>query len=209
MIGVPGRERYRQYAGRSRRYHMKTVGVICSTIVLLMALPLPAISAQGDSKNPSFTVTEAKTTTEKVVSIDYQTRKVTLRNDEGSDRTVQVGEDVSNLNRVKIGDEVTVETHQTISVEVQPGPGETMNIGAESQTNAVPGAKPSGTRIIEGKLKTRVESIDYQARTITFKNRKSILTTYKVDPRAKRFDEIRRGDMLVVEYFQKLTLSVK
>jgi len=188
---------------------MKTVVVVWRAIVLLIALPLSAMSAQGESGNPSFTVTEAKTTTEKVVSIDYRTRKVTLRNDEGNVRTVQVGEDVSNLDRVKIDDQVTVEIHQTISVEVQPGPGDTMNIGAESQTNAPPGAKPSGTRIIEGKLKTKVESIDYQARTITFKNRKGVLTTYKVDPQAKRFDEIRRGDMLVAEYYQKLTLSIK
>jgi hypothetical protein len=117
--------------------------------------------------------------------------------------------EVSNLDRVRTGDEVTVEINQTISVEAQRGPGETMNIGAESQTSALPGAKPSGTRTIEGKLKTRVTSIDYQARTITFKNRKGVLTTYKVGPQAKQFDEIRRGDMLVVEYSQTLTLSVK
>jgi hypothetical protein len=174
-----------------------------------MALLPPAISAQGDSGNPSFIVTEASTTKEKVVGVDYQARKVTLKNEEGSVRTVQVGEEMSNLNRVRIGDEVTIETHQTVSVEVQPGPGDTMNIGSESQTSALPGAKPSGTRTIEGKLKTRVESIDYDNRTITFKNRKSVLTTYKVGPQAKRFDEIRRGDMLVVEYSQTLTLSVK
>jgi hypothetical protein len=174
-----------------------------------MALLPTAILAQGESGNPSFIVTEAWTTKEKVVGIDYQARKVTLRNEEGSVRTVQVGVEVSNLDRVRTGDEVTVEINQTISVEAQRGPGETMNIGAESQTSALPGAKPSGTRTIEGKLKTRVTSIDYQARTITFKNRKGVLTTYKVGPQAKQFDEIRRGDMLVVEYSQTLTLSVK
>ncbi|HUJ16550.1 MAG TPA: hypothetical protein VL197_01010, partial [Nitrospirota bacterium] len=102
--------------------------------ILFMALLVPAIAATGDSGNPSFIITEATTTTEKVVDIDYHGRKVTLKNDEGLVRTVQVGNDVSNLGRVKIGDRVTVETHQTISVEVQPGPGDTMNIGSESQT---------------------------------------------------------------------------
>jgi hypothetical protein len=193
----------------SRRYYMKTMGVIWCTIVLLMAVLPSAILAQGDGGNPSFTVTEAWTTKEKVVGIDYKTRKVTLKDDQGNLRTVQVGVDVSNLERVKIDDEVNIEVHQTVSVEVQPGPGETMNIGAESQTSALPGAKPSGVRTIEGKLKTRVESVDYDTRTITFKNRKGVLTTYKVGPQAKRFDEIRRGDMLVVEYSQTLTLSVK
>ena len=188
---------------------MKAVVAIWSTLVLFtVSLPQGSL-AQGESGNPSFIVTEATTTKEKVVAIDYQARKVTLKDEEGSVRTVKVGEEVANLERVRIGDEVTVMIHQTISVEVQPGPGDTMNIGAESQTNAVPGAKPSGTRTIEGKLKTRVESINYDTRMISFKNRKGVLTTYKVGPQVKRFDEIRKGDMLVVDYSQTLTLSVK
>ncbi|HXY53664.1 MAG TPA: hypothetical protein VEM40_03220 [Nitrospirota bacterium] len=188
---------------------MKIVVAIWTTLVLFMVSLPQGILAQGEGGNPSFTVTEAKTTKEKVVAIDYQARKVTLKDEEESVRTVQVGEEVANLERVRIGDEVTVMIHQTISVEVQPGPGDTMNIGTESQTSAVPGAKPSGTRSIEGKLKTRVESINYDTRMITFKNRKGFLTTYKVGPQVKRFDEIRKGDMLVVDYSQTLTLSVK
>ncbi len=188
---------------------MKATRGVGSVIVLFLVWSTFAVAAQGDSGNPSFTVTEAWTTKEKVVSIDYQARKVTLKNDEGSVRTVQVGAEVSNLERVKTGDEVSVETQQTISVEAQPGPGDTLNIGLESQSSAQPGAKPSATRIIEGKLKTRVESIDYDTRMVTFKNRKGILTTYKVGSQAKRFNEIRRGDMLVVEYTQTIKMQVK
>ena len=188
---------------------MKVVRVVMSAIVPFLAWTAFGVAAQSSSDNPSFTITEASTTREKVVGIDYKTRKVTLKDDEGHLRTVQVGEDVSNLERVKIDDEVSIEMRQTVSVEVEPGPGDTMNIGAESQTNAPPGAKPSGTRIIEGKLKTRVESINYDTRMITFKNRNGILTTYKVGPEAKRFNEIRKGDMLVAEYSQTITLSVK
>ena len=188
---------------------MKDVKVVGSTIVLILMWTTFGIAAQSGGENPSFTIAESKTTREKVVGIGYETRMITLKDEEGNIRTIQVGRDVSNLERVKTGDEVTVEVHQTASVEVQPGPGDTMNIGFESQTNAPPGAKPSGTRIIEGKLKTRVESIDYDTRMITFKNRKGVLTTYKVGPEAKRFNEIRKGDMLVAEYYQTLTLSVK
>ncbi len=188
---------------------MKITGVIGSVFVLFLMWSALAVAAQGGTGNPSFTVTEAWTKKEKVVGIDYQARKVSLKSEDGNIRTVQVGAEVSNFERAKIGDEVTVETHQTISVEVQPGPGDTLNIGSESQSSAVPGAKPSATRIIEGKLKTRVESIDYDTRMVTFKNRKGVLTTYKVGPQAKRFNDIRRGDMLVVEYSQTVTMSVQ
>jgi len=35
------------------------------------------------------------------------------------------------------------------------------------------------------------------------------MKTYKIGPDAKRFDEIRRGDMLWVEYSQTIKLTVK
>jgi len=188
---------------------MQTVGRIWRMVVIFSVLLPPAVFAQTDSGNLSFTVVKAWTTKEKVVNIDYRSRKVTLKDDKGSVRTVHVGDAIGNIEQVRTGDEVTVETHQTISVEVQRGPGDTLNVGVESQTSAPPGAKPAGTRTIGGKLRTKVASINYDTRTITFKNRKGVLTTYQVGPQAKRFDEIRKGDMLVVEYSQTLTLTVK
>jgi len=84
-----------------------------------------------------------------------------------------------------------------------------MNIGVEGQTAPLPGEKPSGIRTIEGTLRTKIESIDYEKRTVTFKARTGVMTTYKIGPEAKRFDEIRRGDMLWVEYSQIIKLTVK
>ena len=177
--------------------------------LVLLTVSIPGAVRAADEGRPGFTVAEVSRTEEKVKDIDYGTRKVTLLDAKGKVRTITVGESVSNLNRVKIGDEVTIEVHTDIAVEVQRGEGERMNIGSESQTSPMPGAKPSGVRTIEGKLKTRVESIDYDARTIAFKNRKGVLTKYKIGPQAKRFNEIRRGDMLIVDYSQITTLEVK
>jgi hypothetical protein len=116
---------------------------------------------------------------------------------------------VTNFKQMRIGDMITMEVNQDISVEVQPGPGDTQNIGSESQTSAMPGQKPSGMLSVEGRLKTIVEAIDYDTRTIKFKNRKGVLTTYKIGKDAKRFDEIRRGDMLVIDYKRTVAISVK
>jgi hypothetical protein len=184
-------------------------GVVGSMIVLLLSWTAFAVAAQVGGENPSFMVVEASTTTEKVINVDYKARTVTLQGDSGSTRTVKVSDEVRNLNQVRKGDVVTMEVNTTVAVEVQPGPGETKNIGSESQTSALPGAKPSGIRTIEGTLRTRVEAIDYDARTVTFKNRKGVLTTYKIGEQAKRFNEIRRNDMLLVEYSQTIAVSVK
>jgi hypothetical protein len=154
-------------------------------------------------------VAEVASVTAKVTEIDYQARTVQLTEPDGTVRSITVDRSARNFNRVKKGDTVTMDLDQAITVEVQPGPGETMNVGAESQSGALQGERPAGVRIIEGKLKTRVEAIDYEARTFTCKNRNGVLTTYKVSPDVKRFNEVRRGDMLVVEYRQSLAISVK
>jgi len=168
-----------------------------------------AAPAQFEGGNPSFAISESKTTIEKVQDVDYTTRRVTLKDESGKVRVVKVGSDIQNLGRLKIGDEVTIETFQTISAEVKPGEGAPMNIGVEGQTAPLPGEKPSGIRTIEGELRTKIEAINYDKRTVSFKGRAGTLVTYTIGPEAKRFNEIRRGDMLWVEYSQTIKMTVK
>ena len=188
---------------------MRTREIVVSSIVLILLCITASIAATVAVENPSFTISESKTTKEKVQDVDYATRKVTLKDDSGKVRILNVGTDIDNLNRLKIGDEVTIETFQTISAELKPGQGEPLNVGIEGQTSPLQNEKPSGIRTIEGTLRTKIESIDYDKRTISFKGRTGAMTTYRIGPEAKRFNEIRRGDMLSVEYSQTITLTVK
>ena len=184
---------------------MKTAGALLLTAILVLLL----VIQQAAAEPVTFTMVEASMRTATVTDIDYNARTVRLAESDGSVRTLQVGDVVRNFNKIKKGDTVTVEVSQAASVEVQPGPGETLNVGSESQTSALPEEKPGGISTIEGTLRTRVESIDYDKHTVTCKNRKSILTTYKIDKDAKRFNEIRRGDMLFVQYKKTTVVSVK
>jgi Cu/Ag efflux protein CusF len=189
---------------------MRTKGIVVGVIALLMLLCTAAANAGIVAVgNPSFTITDTKTTKEKVENVDYTTRKVTLKDESGKVRIVKAGIEIQNLTRLKVGDEVTVETLQTISAEVKPGPGDTMNIGVEGQTAPLPGEKISGMRTIEGTLRTKIESIDYNKRTITFKGRNGDMKTYMIGAEVERFNEIRRGDMLWVEYSQTIRMTVK
>ncbi len=188
---------------------MRNKWVIGQAIALILLFTGSSWAGPAASANPSFAITETKTTTEKVEAVDYATRKVTLKDESGNVRVVKAGDDVHNFGKMKIGDIVTVETFQTVNGEIQPGPGDTMNISQEGQSKPLPGEKPSGVRTIEGTLRTRIEAIDYNKRTITFKGRNGALVTYQIGPEAKRFKEIRLGDMLWVEYSQTIKLSVK
>ncbi len=189
---------------------MKIVSAIDVAAILMLALVIPTGEVKASEHEIiRFSMVESSTSTEKIVDVNYQARTVTLQGDSGSNRTVKVSDSVSNFNQVKKGDTVTMEVNQTMTVEVQPGPGDTLNVGSESQTSELPGQKPSSIRNIEGKLRTRVEAINYDARTIRCKNRRGEMMTYKIGKDVKRFDEIRRGDMLMVEYAQMVAVSVK
>ena len=188
---------------------MRTTIIVGSMIAMFFLCAAAANAEIAAVGNPSFTITEAKTTVEKVENVDYAMRKVTLKDEAGKVRVVKVGTDIQNLNKLKIGDEVTVETFQNISAEVKPGTGDPLNVSLEGQTAPLPGEKPSGIRTIEGTLKTKIESINYETRTVTFKGRDGQMKTYRISPDAKRFNEIRRGDMLWVEYSQTIKMTVK
>jgi hypothetical protein len=189
---------------------MKSMRFVVAAVILILMLVIPAGAAPVVKQEPmSFTTVDVMTLTAKVTDINYQTRTVQLTEPDGKVRTVTAGSNVRNLSSVKIGDTVTVDVNQEMTVEVHPGPGEPMNVGTESQTAGLPGEKPSSVRTIEGVLRTKVESIDYQARTFTCKNRKGVLATYKVGKDVKRFNEIQRGDMLHVVYKQIVAVSVK
>jgi hypothetical protein len=187
---------------------IKVSFIIVVVLALASAVPVAAAEKAGQ-ENISFTMTEASNMTAVVTDIDYQARTIQLTDSEGKARTIKVDASIHNFGQVRKGDTVTVEVQEAMEVEVQPGPGDTMNIGSESQTAPMPGQKPSSVRTIAGTLKTKIEAIDYAARTVTCKNRKGVLTTYKIGKEAKRFDEVRRGDMLAVEYKQITVLSVK
>jgi len=189
---------------------MKNMCIVVAAVILVFMLVMPAGAEPVVKQEPmSFTMVDVMTLTAKVTDINYQTRTVQLTEPDGKVRKVTAGSHIRNLSNVKIGDTVTMEVNQEMTVEVHPGPGEPMNVGTESQTAGQPGEKPSSIRTIEGVLKTKVESIDYQARTFMCKNRKGVLATYKVGKDVKRFNEIQRGDMLHVEYKQIVAVSVK
>jgi hypothetical protein len=192
-----------------RRDTMRNKRIVARMIALVFLFTTAANAEIVAVGNPSFTITDTKTTTEKVENVDYALRKVTLKDESGKVRVVRAGTDIHNLNRLKIGDMVTIETFQAISGEVRPGTGDPLDVGIEGQTAPLPGEKPSGIRTIEGTLRTKIESIDHEKRTVTFKGRGGVMKTYQIGPEAKRFNEIRRGDMLSVEYSQTIKLIVK
>jgi len=57
-------------------------------------------------------------------------------------------------------------------------------------------------------ITANVEAIDYQNRTITLKGPQGNVKTFKVDQGIQRFDQIKQGDQVVVNYTEALLIKV-
>lgn len=180
---------------------------LCLAMVSLRVLP--AAAAQPAQEPISFSIAENSSVEAEITDVNLDERTFTVKDEAGNTRTFKAEDTIRNLNQLYKGDKITVELSQSADVTVEKGPGEPMNIGSETQTGSRVGEKPGGLRISEGKIRTRIEAIDYDAKTVTFKNRHSKMTTYKLGKDAKRLNEVRRGDMLVIDYKQVVKISVK
>jgi len=83
----------------------------------------------------------------------------------------------------------------------QPKAAETVVLAASAPGKAVLAGKTTVT--------ATVVAIDYAKRTATLKGAGGKLVDLNVPPEAKKFDQIKVGDLVTVEYVQALTLELK
>ena len=67
---------------------------------------------------PAGVMTQVTEITAIVEAIDYAKRRVTLRGPLGNERTVDVGDEVENLDRIKKGDEVVVRHTEAVAIDI-------------------------------------------------------------------------------------------
>src|SRR4051794_38661688 len=67
---------------------------------------------------------------------------------------------------------------------------------------------PTITGTQSGKSRAKVESIDYASRTITLTGPSSKTETFFATPAVRNFGQIKKGDMVGVEYASRIFASV-
>ncbi len=84
----------------------------------------------------------------------------------------------------------------------------TIGICTLAQAEQTEGAKPA---VLEAEAKTAiatVESIDYKTRTVTLKSKEGKLSTMQVGPEATRFNEVKKGDEVQIDYLESVAVIV-
>jgi Cu/Ag efflux protein CusF len=188
---------------------MKSAWLIAAIVVLAAGFAFPADAKEvKEGDRPSGAVVEVSSITATVESIDYNARTVILRGPHGDLVSLKVGEEAKNLNQVKKGDKVTFDYYESVVIDIQRDKGEPRAEETQSVTRAKPGERPGGTIETTGNLTARVDDIDYQSRTVTLKMPQGDTMSLKVGDQVKSFNEIKKGDEVVVRYTQAVAISV-
>ncbi len=170
------------------------------------------LAATAYASPDPLTVENTETLSATVVSIDQQTRIVTLKADNGATETVQVAPDVRNLAQVKAGDKIVVRYYEGLAAQIRkkgdPAPTDVQAAGAAAR--APEGQKPAGVVGTTVNSLAIIESVDKKANTVTFTNENGTHTVAVKKPEAQKFIAgLKKGDQVDITYTQALAVSVE
>ncbi|CAB3755745.1 hypothetical protein [Paraburkholderia solisilvae] len=187
------------------------VGKLLYTAAVAMAAQLACAQPQTSvdvTKAPGkATVAATATVTATVVAIERDTRTVTLKDGKGKVFEVEVGEEARNLDQLKVGDIVTTEYRQAISLSLEKTSGPRSETQRMIEQRAALGAKPGGTVGREVTVMADVVSINAKAKSVTLKGPQGNTVDVIVeDP--EQLKNIRKGDQVKVVYTEAIAISV-
>jgi hypothetical protein len=158
---------------------------------------------------PGAVVAEGVSITATVEAIDYDKRTVDLKGPKGRVVTLKVGPEAKNFNQVKVGDRVTAKYFESTAIAVRKAGEPPFAEETKAVQRAAPGGKPGAIAIDTTEMTARVEDIDYKTRTVTLRGPQQKTATVKVDKSVKRFNEVKKGDEIVIRHTEAIAIDVK
>ena len=168
------------------------------------AAPAPTAKA-----GPGVVVAETTSIKAKVDAVDVDKRLVTVTGPRGKTVTLKVGPEVKNFDQVKPGDELIVRYFESIALFVRKSGEPPAATEAAAVQVAAKGKKPQAVAVDTAEFTGTVEAIDYAKRRVTLKGSEGKTRTIKVAPSVKRFEQVKKGDQVVLRYTETIAFSVR
>lgn len=172
--------------------------------------PEAAAAAPAPAPKPAIEAARVVQLTATVVSIDYKTRHVTLKGEDGKTKTLVVPEDkVPNFKQIKKGDQVNVDYFESLTLELEKAgtPLQAPTVVTESD-RAAPGQRPSGGVAAAVTASAKITKIDKAAGVVTLVGAKGKTIELPVkDPAV--FDKIKVGDVVRATYVEAVAVAVE
>jgi hypothetical protein len=182
------------------------------SVAVAATLPLPSLAQQGQqtvvTSPGKGTITETVKVTATVEAIDKAKRTVTLKGASGKSETITVGPEARNFDQVKVGDKVTVEYVQALSLELKKASGQKAEVTTSSGVvRSEPGQKPGGAVGAQVTALTDVVDLDPARQVVVLKGPQGNLVDLKVrDP--EQFKLVKKGDQVQVTYTEAMAVAV-
>ena len=185
-------------------YRFKLAAIIA---VLSAAAASAQVAPAHDSTIAGGAAAEVTQWKGTVVAINPATRWVVLQGPQGNFHTFQVNTGIPNLNKVLIGDTVTVTFVEAIAIYLRQSTDPTA-VATANMTTVKPKGMPAVANVTVTEAIVKVTAVDQAARTLTVAGPLGNVVTYSVDPAVKAFSQVKVGDRIVVRYTEAIAIAV-
>ena len=176
--------------------------------VLLASLSLQAGEEVDSPEKLTFSAEQEVQLTAVIDAIDMEARTVTLTGPLGNSRTLQARDDSTNIEKVKVGDQVDVRYIQNLTVQLWANDG--MEPGAAAigiQGTSEEGETPAAMEMISTVDTAVVEEINLEANTFKLRWPNGEVKEYVAqDPENLKKGEV--GDLVSVTYTEAIALTL-
>ena len=187
-----------------------TTGICLVAISLFASMSFAQTGAAIVGKGPGVAgAMQTVKLTATITAIDPATRAVTLKGPQGREMTVTAGPEVKNFAQMKVGDQVTAEYVEAVTLELKKG-GKAIVARTEQTDVASPakaGDKPAGIAGRQVKVTADVVAVDPATQTVTLKGPKQTVDLKVRDP--AQFKLINVGDQVEANYAEALAIAVE
>jgi len=163
-----------------------------------------AVQAEQTVTQKSDTVTATAT----IQAIDKTNRLVTIKDESGTEDTMQVGPAMKRFDELKVGDKVKVQYYESLVLQVRKPGDAVKTAGDTAKLTPGTGAAPAATLSRQQTTTVEVLAIDQKLPSITVKTADGRTVTRKVEHR-KNLEGVKVGDKIDITYTQAALMSVE
>lgn len=182
--------------------------LVIALCVSLLTLALAEDKSGENNPKPTAVESGSGNITATVASIDYKTRIVKMKSQDGSLITMEAGPEITRLDEVKVGDRVTIDYLVSVAVAVESVTGAKGPIeGAKSVVIRNQTKEPSGIRVDTEVATATVEAIDAVKRTATLKTSDGSIPI-QIAPDVRHLENVKVGDQVQVRLTRTVAMKV-
>ena len=143
-----------------------------------------------------------------ITAIDKATRDVTIKGPQGGEITLTAGPEVKNFDSLKVGDQVTLQYAEALTLELKKGGGLVVQrTEAAAGAAAKPGAKPAGVVGRQVTIVADVVAVDAAKQMVTLRGPQRTVELRIAN--VEQFKRIAKGDQVEATFTQAVALAVE